>query len=170
VAQAQLCSALGPKAVIEFWKLGIRTIFDLERALIGASSTLELRHEVGKIIVLGRSAEERERLGLGAASPPSAAADATVLALASIILDDLHIQRLRQIANRIAERLDFENLHLVHIAERWKPLGPPQPDQAGGPAEPRAANDGQPIVLPQQPDGSGKPVLPPPPENPAAAA
>lgn len=166
VAQAQLCSALGPKAVIEFWKLGIRTIFDLERALIGASSTLELRHEVGKIIVLGRSDEERERLGLGAASAPSAAADLTVLALASIILDDLHIQRLRQIANRIAERLDFENLHLVHIAERWKPLGPPQPDEPGAP---RGANNGQPIVLPQQPDGAGKPA-PPPPESPAEAA
>jgi hypothetical protein len=65
VAQAQLCSALGPKAVIEFWKLGIRTIFDLERALIGASSTRALRHEVGKIVVLARSPEERERLGRG---------------------------------------------------------------------------------------------------------
>lgn len=171
VAQAQLCSALGPKAVIEFWKLGIRTIFDLERALIGASSTRELRHEVGKIIVLGRNAEERDRLGLGAASLPSPEADATVLALASIILDDLHIQRLRQIANRIAERLDFENLHLVHIAERWKPLGPPQPDQPGGPAEPRAANNGQPIVLSQQPEGSAKPVQRPSDAgNPAAAA
>jgi hypothetical protein len=173
VAQAQLCSALGPKAVIEFWKLGIRTIFDLERALIGASSTRELRHEVGKIVVLGRSAEERDRLGLGAASAPSEAADATVLALASIILDDLHIQRLRQIANRIAERLDLVNLHLIHIAERWKPLGPQLPDAPGEPGEPeapRAANSGQAIVLPQPPDGAPKPAPPPASADGTAAA
>lgn len=170
VAQAQLCSALGPKAVIELWKLGIRTIFDVERALIGASSTRELRHEVGKIIVLGRSVEERNRLGLGPASEPSEAADATVLALASIILDDLHIQRLRQIANRIAERLDLANLHLIHIAERWKPLGPPPPDAPAEPEAPRPVNNGQPILLPQSPD-SPKPVPPPPvAENPAEAA
>jgi hypothetical protein len=158
VAQAQLCSALGPKAVIEFWKLGIRTIFDLERALIGASSTRALRHEVGKIVVLARSPEERDRLGLAAASAPSEAADATVLALASIILDDLHIQRLRQIANRIAERLDLQNLHLIHIAEQWKPLGPPPAD---APDEPRAANNGKAIVLPQLPDGAVKAAPPP---------
>jgi len=170
VAQAQLCSALGPKAVIEFWKLGIRTIFDLERALIGASSTRALRHEVGKIVVLGRSPEERDRLGLGAASAPSEAADATVLALASIILDDLHIQRLRQIANRIAERLDLQNLHLIHIAERWKPLGPPPPDAPGEPDAPPAANNGQAIVLPQLPDGAVKPAPPASADGTAAAA
>jgi hypothetical protein len=172
VAQAQLCSALGPKAVIEFWKLGIRTIFDLERALMGATSTRELRHEVGKIIVLGRSAEEQGRLGLAPASLPSDAADKTVLALASIILDDLHIQRLRQIANRIAERLGLQNLHLTHIAELWKPLGAaPQPDQ---PVEPRRAGGNGPAsekVPPRQPDEPVKPAPPKPAaESPSAAA
>jgi hypothetical protein len=160
VAQGQLCSALGPKAVIEFWKLGIRTIFDLERALMGASSTRELRHEVGKIIVLGRSPEEQERLGLGAASEPSDAADKSVLALASIILDDLHIQRLRQIANRIAERLGLVNLHLTHIAEQWKPMGvAAQPDQ---PAEPRRGSNGHATeeVPPQRPEEPAESVPP----------
>jgi hypothetical protein len=123
VAQAQLCSALGTKALVEFWKLGIRTIFDLERAMIGGNSTRELRHEVGKIIVLGRSEEERKRLGLHTASTPSADTDKTVLALGAVILDDLHIQRLRQIANRIANRLGEENLRLIHIAKAWTPAG-----------------------------------------------
>jgi hypothetical protein len=161
VAQAQLCSALGPKAVIEFWKLGIRTIFDLERALMGASSTRELRHEVGKIIVLGRSPEERDRLGLAAASGPSDATDKTVLALASILLDDLHIQRLRQIANRIAERLGLQNLHLTHIAEQWKPMGAAaQPDQ---PVEPRRGNGhATEQVLLEQPNQPATSAPPPP--------
>jgi hypothetical protein len=171
VAQAQLCSALGPKAVIEFWKLGIRTIFDLERALMGASSTRELRHEVGKIIVLGRKPEEQERLGLSPASVPADAADKTVLALASIILDDLHIQRLRQIANRIAERLGLQNLHLTHIADQWKPMGAAaQPDQ---PVEPRRASNGHATeqVLPRQPDEPAKLASPKPAaESPSAAA
>jgi hypothetical protein len=161
VAQAQLCSALGPKAVIEFWKLGIRTIFDLERALMGASSTRELRHEVGKIIVLARSPEQQERLGLAPASVPSDTADKTVLALASILLDDLHIQRLRQIANRIAERLGLSNLHLTHIAEQWKPMGAAaQPDQ---PVEPRrAGGNGHATeqVLPRQPEQPAESVPP----------
>jgi hypothetical protein len=173
VAQAQLCSALGPKAVIEFWKLGIRTIFDLERALMGASSTRELRHEVGKIIVLGRSAEEQGRLGLAPASTPSDAADKTVLALASIILDDLHIQRLRQIANRIAERLGLSNLHLTHIAELWKPMGAPaRPDQ---PVEPRRTGGNGPasekVPPPRRPNEAIKPAPPKPvAETPSAAA
>jgi hypothetical protein len=158
VAQAQLCSALGPKAVIEFWKLGIRTIFDLERALMGASSTRELRHEVGKIIVLARSLEQQERLGLAPASEPSDTADKTVLALASIILDDLHIQRLRQIANRIAERLGLSNLHLTHIAEQWKPMGAATPPEQ--PVEQRRGNGhATEEGLSQQP---AKPAPPPP--------
>jgi hypothetical protein len=170
VAQAQLCSALGPKAVIEFWKLGIRTIFDLERALMGASSTRVLRHEVGKIIVLGRSAEAQERLGLGAASEPSGAADETVLALASIVLDDLHIQRLRQIANRIAERLGLQNLHLTHIAEQWRPVGAPTPPDPA--VEQRRGGNGHAAeqLPPRLPDQPAKSVAPPPTaENPAAA-
>jgi hypothetical protein len=159
VAQAQLCSALGPKAVVEFWKLGIRTIFDLERALMGASSTRELRHEVGKIIVLGRSVEEQGRLGLAPTSVPSDAADRTVLALASIILDDLHIQRLRQIANRIAERLGLQNLHLTHIAEQWKPLGAAsQPDR---PVEPRRGSNGHATEdVPPPPTAEGPTTVP----------
>jgi hypothetical protein len=162
VAQAQLFSALGPKAVIEFWKLGIRTIFDLERALMGASSTRELRHEVGKIIVLGRSPEQQERLGLAAASGPSDTADKTVLALASIILDDLHIQRLRQIANRIAERLGLSNLHLTHIAEQWKPMGAATPPEQ--PVEQRRGGNGHATeqVPPRQPEEPAKSAPPPP--------
>jgi hypothetical protein len=171
VAQAQLCSALGPKAVIEFWKLGIRTIFDLERALMGASSTRALRHEVGKIIVLGRSPEERQHLGLAPASVPSDPTDNTVLALASVILDDLHIQRLRQIANRIADRLGLQNLHLNHIAMPWKPLGDVMPP--GQPVEtPRAGGNGPASekVPPRQPDGPVKPAPPKPTAGSSSAA
>jgi hypothetical protein len=112
VAQAQLCSALGAKAVMEFWKIGIRTIFDLERGLLGYASTPELRHEIGKIIVAGRSAVEQARLGLGPESAPSDETDKTIIGLSAVLLDDLHIHRLRQICNRIAERLGSDNLRL----------------------------------------------------------
>jgi hypothetical protein len=111
VAQAQLCAALGPKGLLELWKMGIRTIFDLERAVF-ATSTMVLRHEIGKIVVLGRTPEERARLGLGAEDKPSEETDQTVIALVEVLVDDLHIQRLRQIINRISERLGSENLRL----------------------------------------------------------
>lgn len=32
VAQAQLCCSVGPRTVVLLWKLGVRTLFDLERA------------------------------------------------------------------------------------------------------------------------------------------
>ena len=111
VAQAQLCAVVGPKALTELWKLGIRTIFDLERSVFGKSS-LALRHEIGKIIVSGRKPEEQARLGLAAADGPSQQTDQTVVALVEVLVDDLHIQRLRQIVNRISERLGLENMRL----------------------------------------------------------
>lgn len=49
VAQAQLCAAVGPKVLVEIWKLGIRTIFDLERAVLDDGvSTPELRRTIGE--------------------------------------------------------------------------------------------------------------------------
>jgi hypothetical protein len=111
VAQAQLCSALGQKAIVELWKLGIRTIFDLERALLGSASTLNLRHEVGKIIVAA-ARRSKNGLGLGADAAISDETDKTIIGLGAVLLDDLHIHRLRQICNRIAGRLGPENLRL----------------------------------------------------------
>ncbi len=107
VAQAQLCAAVGPKAVIRLWKLGIRTIFDLGKAvLVTGYSTEQLRQAVGLALVADTDEATRQCLG----SPEGRSIDdATVKALAQNKLDDLHVHRLRQITKRIEARLGTEN-------------------------------------------------------------
>lgn len=52
VAQAQLCCSVGPKALVDLWTLGVRTLFDLERvALDRACSDPALLTAIGKIIL-----------------------------------------------------------------------------------------------------------------------
>lgn len=107
VAQAQLCAAVGPKVVLRLWKLGIRTIFDLEKAvLVTGYSTPQLRQAVGSALVA--DADEATRRHLGSPGAQSIDDD-TVKALAENKLDDLHVHRLRQIAKRIEARLGTEN-------------------------------------------------------------
>jgi len=110
VAQAQLCAAVGPKVVLRLWTLGIRTIFDLERAvLVQCYSTAQLRQAVG-VALLTDADETIKRLFLGDAGTAKLSIDdASVRAFVENKLDDLHVHRLRQIMNRIAARLGDNN-------------------------------------------------------------
>jgi hypothetical protein len=111
VAQAQLCSALGQKAIANSGSLGS-----------GRSSTSSarswdrpLRRSCGT-----RSARSSSRplsgagAGWGSAPTPRSRRRPTRpdIGLGAVLLDDLHIHRLRQICNRIAGRLGPENLRL----------------------------------------------------------
>lgn len=114
VAQAQLCTIVGPRGVTELWKLGIRTIFDLERAVLHKHfTTRPLRYAIGQAFVASESA--RQLLEIHESSDLS---DQTIAAMIRTVLDDLHVQRLRQIWNRISERLDPRNLELNEIRPR----------------------------------------------------
>ena len=112
MAQAQLCSIVGPKGLTPLWELGIRTIFDIEQAVLGPRSTRQLRYEVGKSLFAGKDPPETAKFGLGEAGELSANADKCILALANVMIDDLHVHRLRQIVNRIAQRLGTSNTRL----------------------------------------------------------
>jgi hypothetical protein len=132
VAQAQLCAAVGPKTVLRLWKLGIRTIFDLEKAvLVPGYSTEQLRQAVGLALVADADEPMRTALGSPGARPID---DDTVKALVQNKLDDLHVHRLRQIAKRIEARLGTEN-------KRYTFQGP-------DPKVPDAANDRFRVVAP----------------------
>lgn len=111
VAQAQLCAAVGPKKLTKLWSLGIRTIFDLERAVLDDSfTTPELRSLIGKILI---NDPRNETSGPSNLCPyPANSSDRTFVALVQNLVDDLHVQRLRQIWNRISERLGEDNLRL----------------------------------------------------------
>jgi hypothetical protein len=119
VAQAQLCCSVGPACMTELWKLGVRTIFDLER--VGAEgqacSTPQLRQAVGRALFRDL---DREELGLLAHAEDGRGGqhlaprldDATVIADIQLRLDDPHVHRLRQIFVRVQERLGAENRRL----------------------------------------------------------
>jgi hypothetical protein len=50
VAQAQLCTIVGPERFLAFRQFNIRTIFDLERATLSLRSTSQLRRIIGAIL------------------------------------------------------------------------------------------------------------------------
>jgi hypothetical protein len=99
VAQAQLCASVGAEALTALWTLGIRTIFDLERLIQSPVADNDLLVQaVGKIILPHAQ---------GQAAPSFA--NAAVIANIKIRIDNCHVQRLRQIVNRIGEKLGPRN-------------------------------------------------------------
>ena len=132
VAQAQLFAAVGPGSVFRLWKLGIRTIFDLEKAvLVDGYTTEPLRQAVARALLA--DTEEPTRRHIGPQDGPFD--DATVEALVACKVDDLHVHRLRQIAMRIEARLGAD-------AKRYRPDPPAATAEAGAPPSgPDPAND-----------------------------
>jgi hypothetical protein len=115
VAQAQLILAVGSAQTLRLRQLNIRTIFDLERAL--DSSSLRKRLTAALVDDNSPLVSETDTLAAGAAGKPhqpvmrgSSELDldlaAELDALVAIIRDDLHVQRLRQIWDVIADRLE----------------------------------------------------------------
>ncbi len=112
IAQAQLCTAVGPERFLLLKTLNIRTIFDLERSLLGQGGVVpdaEVQHAVAAAMLADckRDGVMRGALGfdaamvVGGADGPSLGA---VTQLASVMLDDLHVHRLRQVWRRIMEK------------------------------------------------------------------
>jgi hypothetical protein len=117
VAQAQLILAVGPQKTGRLRNMAIRTIFDLERAL----DNPQLKCAIENILLPtaercapvvsgnGRASGGHVQSDSGAIPGSSEVPlDSTDLgeALVSIIRDDLHVKRLRQIWDVIASRVD----------------------------------------------------------------
>ena len=102
VAQAQLCASVGPEALTKLWKLGIRTIFDLERLIQpDASNNGAMLAAVGDILF--------PMLGLKAQGQiPSDQVAANI----RVRVSNCHVQRLRQIVIRVEEKLGEKNKFL----------------------------------------------------------
>lgn len=119
-AQAQLCCSVGPKRLRELWKLGIRTIFDLERAVLTPApeealcrykckyTTPQLRQAVGRAL----------SLDAGAALWSD---DASIIADVEVRLDDPHVHRLRLIFLRVQEWLGDASRRLPPAACPCRP-------------------------------------------------
>jgi hypothetical protein len=141
VAQAQLCTVVGADRFVALRRYNIRTIFDLERALLSVHSTSQMRRFVVSLMLttpanegdagrwkgrdLGRTTQAAspaftigsEAFGAYVArlfseqpeddkGVPRDDIDATLKHLGRIVVDDLHVHRLRQIWRQVASRLD----------------------------------------------------------------
>lgn len=93
VAQAQLCASVGAEAMTSMWKLGVRTLFDLERAALDERCRHpELLQSIGKHL-------------LGQKDDKSDFSSEAVIANIQMRLDDPHVHRLRQIYMQVGERI-----------------------------------------------------------------
>jgi hypothetical protein len=114
VAQAQLCSSVGPKKMVRLWELGVRTIFDLERiALDPACKQPDLLKEVGEI-VLGKTPKQDDP------NVPGRHQEFTIEAVVADIrtrLEAPHVHRLRQIVMRVGDRLGSDYRRLPPILD-----------------------------------------------------
>lgn len=152
VAQAQLCTVVGLERFLILRQVNIRTIFDLERIVLSRDTTPALQKLVGGIMLAETSeAQELAKRGgkafstmrLAAAERtefgPFAAAAAMAVAsdldaqgrnpslehLVRVILDDLHVHRLRQIWLKIGDRIGRNSAQLEDTRELRPPNAAP---------------------------------------------
>ena len=103
VAQAQLCCSVGPDKLIRLWQLGIRTLFDLERAALNETwRNKDLLLAIGAILL-------PDRRSISDGSGRSGITEELVIATIQVKLDDPHVHRLRQIYIKVGERLGDTN-------------------------------------------------------------
>ncbi len=116
IGQAQLCAAVGPHRFLLLRKLNLRTIFDLERAVLDPSAPMGLKQMVGAVLLAsdGKTTILRD-FGLRPLEVTYREFDKALTSwvnieviehLARVIVDDLHVHRLRQISQAIEARLD----------------------------------------------------------------
>ena len=119
IAQAQLCTIVGPTAFLALRRHNIRTIFDLERATVREGATANLRAMIADILeqsareeVIATAAKKTvPRTASDAPEPPPAAKPPVALGdedrrhLFETMLDDLHVHRLRQIWELVTAKL-----------------------------------------------------------------
>lgn len=126
VAQAQLCTVVGPERFLLLKTLNIRTIFDLERAVLPRRSStkppsVEIAPDEGLVLAIGaalfgdnnRDAELRKSFNLPTTLLTKEGGGTPSLGLTrhivSVMIDDLHVHRLRQIWKHIAVQLGNDN-------------------------------------------------------------
>ncbi|PZU60166.1 MAG: hypothetical protein DI547_03790 [Sphingobium sp.] len=96
VLQAQLCEVVGATAFHELRRHKIRTIFDLERAVLPEGVPEEYIQAIGSVVLTDASPAFRQRIGLPADASIKTTCDPLVIRhIVATLSDDLHIHRLR---------------------------------------------------------------------------
>lgn len=120
VAQAQLCAAVGPQRFLLLRRLNLRTIFDLERAVLDAAAPLGLKQMVGTVLLAndGRTSIF-QNFGVRPLDVTYRDFDKAMTAwvnveviehLVRLIMDDLYVRRFRQLWEDIGAALDNAKL------------------------------------------------------------
>ena len=122
VLQAQLCTAVGGAAFRKLKALGIRTSLDLERAVLADDAPDEVVLAVGAIVITSVRPEG------GAAAPGGPFTPDGIRHLAMVMLDDLHVHRLRFLWTHIFEQITRPPRRLWLYRDR---AGLSQPDGPG---------------------------------------
>lgn len=100
ILQAQLCLVVGVDGFFSLKRHKIRTIFDLERAVLSRGAPAHYLQAVAEVLLPDAIAAFRTRIGMGesAAEAPAAGGGVDALTLrhmVAILSDDLHVHRLR---------------------------------------------------------------------------
>jgi len=100
VLQAQLCVVVGVEAFFELKRHRIRTIFDLERAVLSKGVPAPYLQGIASVLLRDSSACFRTAVGLSAqyadcSAAPGPDSVTMIRHLVAIISDDLHVHRLR---------------------------------------------------------------------------
>jgi len=116
IAQAQLCAAVGPERFLLFKKINIRTIFDLERAVLDSSSPAGLKQIAGAVLLASDGGKTNLFRDLGVRPLDMAHRDfdraltswvnvEVIEHLVRVVMDNLHIHRLRELWKEIEASL-----------------------------------------------------------------
>lgn len=109
VLQAQLCLVVGPRVFFELKKHNIRTILDLERAVLGIDAPPTYVRMIGSVIFADAATAERNMIMTKSADGTALELDvASIRHAVMVMADDLHVHRLRQVWSVIRDQLGPE--------------------------------------------------------------
>lgn len=106
VLQAQLCTVVGGKAFEELRAHNVRTIFDLERAVLADGAPTAYVLAIGTVLFANASDGFRTKVGLNGGTA-TLTVDVIQHAV-GVVSDDLHVHRLRSLWRRILKRSTSE--------------------------------------------------------------
>lgn len=126
IAQAQLCTAVGPQRFLLLRRLNIRTIFDIERAVLDTSTPVGLKQIVGAVLLANGVAKTSLFRDFGVRPLDVAHRDfdkalasgvnvEVIEHLVKLMIDNLHVHRFRQVCQ------DLEASLTVVKAEAQRP-------------------------------------------------
>ncbi len=167
VAQAQLCTIVGPERFLMLRENHIRTVFDLERSIRGRNSTPGLRRWIAGVLLtktqkardiaevsrskatsfgpnggVGLDPDAFDKAQMALWSDDGQDFDDTLRHFVKVMMDDLHVVRLRKIWEDIGEVLGVDALVLDDDYEIGKDGKPRKDEDAGEETATEAAQGG----------------------------